>query len=1700
MEQLKAIFKEVAAGICSWFGADDTKQVEDKEIYEALDYLEEMGYDIKGYGFLTGYKEESDVDASKNEKYDKDIGVIRDEGDKIVKADSDFIYAYLVSDNYVYTVANKNLVTQNGEGFWSKVWGGIKATAVHFYDFFGGETPNDWTRGLINIWEEEQIGVRGKFFSDTGFLNFDNIEIDPQGKTLTLKKSELFNMNGSIKYSLDGWTGRYGMPLEFLLSVHVATMMPDLAYDMANTFHTKINLLLHEVTDAIVTAAFKEGNNYITYEYIDSICGGFGFDSAFTTAKEAMKVMKELGIKSPSNCTGFDSEGVGTEDVDTSTKINNKGTDEFNEVLTKMKELGYNGDELPTSASSGLDFDSYLTDVTDKKNEKYNADDEIVDTISECYYYQYYYSGEKLVSWTGEYNGESCTYSVTMNIDHYKQTSTYKMLYQGEHMPPKYSKKECDDEVLNISCSKITRGWTETEWEDAVADAKEGKTDEELANLTNQDLLGITKCSSSPEGTEKCCETCRLYIKKIYDTLKSPQDADFDYYIPYIENVVDHWYRDVFFTSTYYDSDNNKIDNATINFVDYDYDYEAVMNERWTKYETDENTGEYKLYAIDKNGKYATNSNQIEKYSEDLFEKDGIYYIFKGTQEEATKQEIAVSKKAETLTTSDTEKLEDLGWNNDADENVWSAYKRDGETVTDWEQTYPDADTSTLEGQVKSQIYTKISSNQNLVQEGEGQRAETNQKIKKMFLNNKYLKYDGTPERAEEITKLRKDKNIEYGAITTTDEEVQKYTSKVALNQDALNAFNMLENTHTLDADYIYRDFKELIVELGYFTKEELTDETPRLLQWLVPVIGSGGYPDRTIDKNENEFGTMVHSKGDIDANKKNTIQEMVKKIQKAKSEENQSKDANQYPTSGHFDNTEIKATTSVGANLTSVGSIEQASKKPEEVSVEEFLTAAEEVHKVIEELQFQYCWGAGNSHKSDMPHTDGHGCAGLFNTLEEASASNGHRIDCSTYVSYVLQAVGLMQGRTYTGSKGGDGLYGLFSEYVITREAAGELQPGDILISDTHTQINGEDHIQYNAGSGEAIRGEPEVDENPSFYTDVIRLPFSNSKKSTDSYQGYMGNEAVVSPVTGILLDYGTYDDDDKSSITGEKYRQNIDLKYAKEIKDDKGQNSNNTNPNNGGNNKSIINLEYDSEKPDKVGYAKILVLDAESYKKLESKTENPWKNESLVKMNTKTDEEGNKEYNVKYLESKDDWVLDKEDRLKDKNDDGNDDDPWTELEKTVYGYKEFAERYEIAGLSGYVVYIDGFKCEKPDEDFTEEQLESKIPNEGKEEEQKLTIEDFQKITEGDLSGTDLPDEEKVMPSHYEKDVTHKMASKKATEKAKAEAQVKSEASSTICIDIDGEKLTFIKEGTLLGRTITDFELIEGKDYRNESGGYEKYRKKNDTNTTTTPTEPNTTQTTPNDEEEEENENPVIGNYLRIIMKDTDDTVVENVEDYMKLGESSGFNAVSQEYKAWEGDAEALAEAFRHESGGWENYLVKYNVYGEKEAEFNGYCMGYSAVNKVIPANKDTHYGKLYDESRTDLSPLVQVLTNQISTWYGDPIPAEVMKVHNGGKGCYSAKDFEFAEYCLTYDCTSVTKPFDTKIGSDAASDGYTATAQGTVIPQAMCQQGGYGDGASGQSGIILVGYEDIDSPKGEFGKGDELFGVDRMYENRIK
>lgn len=83
----------------------------------------------------------------------------------------------------------------------------------------------------------------------------------------------------------------------------------------------------------------------------------------------------------------------------------------------------------------------------------------------------------------------------------------------------------------------------------------------------------------------------------------------------------------------------------------------------------------------------------------------------------------------------------------------------------------------------------------------------------------------------------------------------------VEITKSSLNAFSILENTATLDADYAYRDFKELIVELNYFDKEDLSSKIEKVFTWVLPDVDCTGWPVRPWDKQEVEYGTLIESK-----------------------------------------------------------------------------------------------------------------------------------------------------------------------------------------------------------------------------------------------------------------------------------------------------------------------------------------------------------------------------------------------------------------------------------------------------------------------------------------------------------------------------------------------------------------------------------------------------------------------------------------------------------------------------------------------------------------------------------------------------------------------------------------------------------------------------------------------------------------------
>ncbi len=1178
---LKKLMEGAGKIIASFCGVDQTKQVDQYEIVKLLNELEDMGYDLKGFGFLTDYLEPNDDAALERfEKeqdafyYDEEQGVYRfkndikfdslfsgeveiGEKDKICAADSEFLYAYMVSDNYIYTIKNFNLSTTDGKHWYDWVLGGLASMFMRLSDAIIpghlGYFEENWGRGLIAIYHESggRIGRQGSLYSDTWLGLADKIEMNYEDKELIIKKGLLGN---KYKYKLEGWVGRYGIPLEFLLSVHVGTMMPDLAYDLATSFPTEVKILLH------------------------------------------------------------------------------------------------------------------------------------------------------------------------------------------------------------------------------------------------------------------------------------PKDGD--KYIPYISKVVNHWYRDIYFVE-----DSNK------EFVQTDTEYESLVKERWTLYETyneGELSGEYKLYAINSKGEYAKNPSEIRNYdraSNKLVNENGLY-LFKGTQEDARQLDIAVTKKAITLNYSSEEDFDEIGWQNE--DGIWTAYEE------------------TRNGSLK--------------QKGEALRTETNPAIKMMFLYNTYFRYDGTHETAEAITQLRKENDIKLGALdlrfdlSNGDDVLEKYTTevemeddeniketysikdvsgKVTLNQDSLNAFSILENMHTLDAEYIYRDFKELVVELGYFTKEEMTDETPKVLAWMIPDTGCKGYPYRLLDKRENEFGTYIHSKGDIDACKDNKLA-LIKKM-------------------GEDDS--AGGNTDSGEHSSDEPELPDPSQDPEEEDEPELEDKPdhdgdEDEHDLFAQVKGQTTRHLATSSQSfrgsDLIETATNCWKYIVDNGSRYSYAsgnipiqNGDTVDCSSYICWVLYEYGYedFEGQRVNCegfvNTNWNELYG-WEEIPI---ASGEnpidiLQPGDIIVrfegydqGQTHhtnfvVEVENGGYKAYDCGCESNWRGSAAQGGNPidkSYFLTasgagkIIRVEDPGSDK--DDYVGYDGNEAVISPVTGILLEYGTYTDGSGINDQDEKdERTNVDMKYGGTVFDN-------------------VDIKSDEERKgenviDKVGYAKIMLLDAENYKKLEQYTGSYWAGDDKTLVNK--DKQTNPTKKLK-----DDSNLKSVKDLKDK-------EKWNNKNISVYGYKEYAERYEKLGVAGSILYMDGFICQDVDNSVGKKDLTEKIPN-GTD----ISIDDFK--------NTDFDDKENQRPTEFFAEKNYKSASVEVTDRIKVENKLKKEAVPSYMLKDGDKELIFIKEGTIIGRTITDKELLEAPYLRNSQyGTYEEIRE--------------------TESEDEEEKKKLIGNYIRLILRDEDGTVIENVEDYIDL------------------------------------------------------------------------------------------------------------------------------------------------------------------------------------------------------------------------
>lgn len=340
-----------------WGGEENI--VETAQIAGVLSYLEEMDYDLYGFGFVT--KENSLVDADeeienelikefgseeklktmrrKAELVDMNVDKIEEKGkeenwteaeikeakkwkneekqkakDKIetetrtIKeelkrrygndngkvlgyksgtADFDeayrYIIPYLISDNYAKCIKNNNK--------------NFKTAFASFDNFVTGMFSDNtaWGSGLLSIYHEESVGKRGKAFGLNGvqetlkslwavpIVNIasgitgigeafeGDVDVSDDGY-LVIKGKGVFS-HDIMKYKIDGWIGRYGMPVEFLLATHIATMAPDVSLKLATQYSTDVEVLLHESNNGTVKSAVKIDGTQITQEEIEKAKG-----------------------------------------------------------------------------------------------------------------------------------------------------------------------------------------------------------------------------------------------------------------------------------------------------------------------------------------------------------------------------------------------------------------------------------------------------------------------------------------------------------------------------------------------------------------------------------------------------------------------------------------------------------------------------------------------------------------------------------------------------------------------------------------------------------------------------------------------------------------------------------------------------------------------------------------------------------------------------------------------------------------------------------------------------------------------------------------------------------------------------------------------------------------------------------------------------------------------------------------------------------------------------------------------------------------------------------------------------------------------------------------------------------------------------------------------------------------------------------
>ena len=208
--------------VSSWFIGENAK-ISEEDIGGVGQYLESMGYDLEGLGFV-----ENSEDITRNE-----------EG-HITSMKSKYIQTYLANDLKAYLIRGDNF--SFGDMF------------EHFFD-----GPRSWGFGLIELessfWDWlELIPGPGTIIRTSRDLLDEHVYISREANAMIIDRINIgwdfWNATRDYYvYSLVGWTGKYAKPLPFLLTLHLSTLAPEFAFSVGanDEFDTSVVIALYDI-------------------------------------------------------------------------------------------------------------------------------------------------------------------------------------------------------------------------------------------------------------------------------------------------------------------------------------------------------------------------------------------------------------------------------------------------------------------------------------------------------------------------------------------------------------------------------------------------------------------------------------------------------------------------------------------------------------------------------------------------------------------------------------------------------------------------------------------------------------------------------------------------------------------------------------------------------------------------------------------------------------------------------------------------------------------------------------------------------------------------------------------------------------------------------------------------------------------------------------------------------------------------------------------------------------------------------------------------------------------------------------------------------------------------------------------------------------------------------------------------------------